>query len=111
MNQMMDAAEEQESNVIQMNFKTGHSSFENAALGPIDDPLSDLLHEFDDLIDEGPCDEQKDFIFHLNEEKKYQIKHSDGPVEMTEVLMNQTKRLLNDIQRLTYYLDEMYIDK
>ena len=73
-----------------------------------DDPLVDLLHEFDDLIEE--IDQNEEYIFHHQKPWDYQVSFSDDSRFMADKILDQIKRLKDDAKRLRYYLDEMNID-
>lgn len=89
--------------------------FPEAELQLGDDPLSDLLHEFDDLVhnDDNGADainNQDEFIFHHQKSWDYQVKYDDDLRFMADTVLDQIKRLKEDSKRLKYYLDEMDLD-
>lgn len=76
-----------------------------------DDPLNDLLTEFDDLIDDDDfIDKEEEFIFHHQKPWDYQVQFDDDLRHMADTVMDQIKRLKEDAKRLKYYLDEMNLD-
>lgn len=78
-----------------------------------DDPINDLLSEFDDLIDDDEIEdgfEEEVFIFHHQKPWDYQVKYDDDLRVMGDIVIDQIKRLKEDAKRLKYYLDEMNID-
>jgi hypothetical protein len=84
---------------------------------PIDDPLDELLNEYNHLVDEDLIDEldeclieKEDFIFHHQQNWDYQITTEDDTPLMADTILGQIKRLKEDSKRLKYYLNEMNID-
>lgn len=77
-----------------------------------DDPLNDLLTEFDDLVDEEEdiIEEEDTFIFHHQKPWDYQVQFDDDVRSMADTILDQIKRLKEDSKRLKYYLDEMNLD-
>lgn len=112
---------ERDDNVIKLSFKqdydpdliphdVAHPASKNFAA---DDPLHELLHEFDELVDEHEDDshEKEEFIFHHQRPWDYQVHYDDDLRLMADTIMDQIKRLKEDAKRLKYYLDEMDIDQ
>lgn len=84
---------------------------------PIDDPLDELLNEFNHLVDEDLINEldeysseKQDFIFHHQQNWDYQVEVEDDMRFMADTVLGQIKRLKEDSKRLKYYLNEMNID-
>jgi hypothetical protein len=84
---------------------------------PIDDPLDELLNEFNHLVDEDLINEldeysaeKEDFIFHHQQNWDYQVEVEDDMRFMADTILTQIKRLKEDSKRLKYYLNEMNID-
>ena len=84
---------------------------------PIDDPLDELLSEFNHLVDEDLINElddysseKEDFIFHHQQNWDYQVEVEDDMRFMADTVLGQIKRLKEDSKRLKYYLNEMNID-
>lgn len=107
------------SNVIEVQFTSRDEVVSNDIAHPAskhyidnldDDPLYDLLHEFDDVLDDDEEDEQDDFIFHLLEAKDVKLEMSQKATEMAMQVLEQVNRLKDDVQRMKFYLDEMNID-
>jgi hypothetical protein len=73
----------------------------------VDDPLSELLNEFNELVDD-PVEE--DYIFHHQKPWDYQVNLQDDLRLMADTVLGQIKRLKEDAKRLKYYLDEMNLD-
>lgn len=116
---MNDVTEENPSNVIEVSFsskKEGHSlDIEHPASVWFDnnldnDPLDDLLNEFEDLTEEDMVVEKEDFIFHHQKKKDFNLSYKEDSISMTEKLLDQTRFLREDLKRLAYYLDEMNIE-
>lgn len=73
-------------------------------------PLTnELLHEFDDLVDEE-IPEEDTFIFHHQKPWDYQVQYDDDARQMADTIIDQIKRLKEDSKRLKYYLDELNLD-
>ena len=84
---------------------------------PIDDPLDELLNEFNHLVDEDLINEldeysteKEDFIFHHQQNWDYQVEVEDDMRLMADTVLTQIKRLKEDSKRIKYYLNEMNID-
>jgi hypothetical protein len=116
---MNEATEEHPSNVIEVSFsskKEDHSlDIEHPASVWFDetlsnDPLEDLLNEFEDLTEEDLVVEKEDYIFHHQKKKDFNLSYKEDSISMTEKLLDQTRHLREDLKRLSYYLDEMNID-
>ena len=115
MKQTSDA--EREDNVIKLSFKQNYDP--NAIAHDIahpaskhfidDDPLNDLLTEFDHLI-EDEDEFEEEFIFHHQKPWDYQVRFDDDLRTMADSVLDQIKRLKEDAKRLKYYLDEMNLD-
>lgn len=127
---------ERRSNVIELSFKdrrkintdVNESSSDNipndiahpaSKRFPIDDPLDELLNEFNHLIDEDLIDEieqttteieKEDFIFHHQQNWDFQVNIEDDSRYMADTILGQIKRLREDSKRLKYYLNEMDLD-
>ena len=111
---------ERDDNVIKLSFKQDYDpdAIPHEVAHPAskhfieDDPLNDLLTEFDDLIDDEDDFEQEEeeFIFHHQKPWDYQVKYDDDLRLMADTVMDQIKRLKEDAKRLKYYLDEMNLD-
>lgn len=107
-------------NVIKLSFKNEydpnavpHEVAHPASKHFDDDPLNELLHEFDDLVDEDEdlfSDEEEEFIFHHQKPWDYQMSFDEDLRSMADTVLEQIKRLKEDAKRLKYYLDEMSID-
>lgn len=72
---------------------------------PEDDPIADLLSEFDDLIDDD--DEQ---VMEKIDNSQFAVDYEDSVKSMAETILDQIKRLKEDSKRLRYYLDELNLD-
>lgn len=75
-----------------------------------DDPLEDLLHEFDSILETPVWEEskiEKDFIFHHNNTIDYRVSYKDSLRDMADKLEQQIRRIKEDSKRIKYYLDEM----
>ncbi len=105
----MDVATEHDSNVIEVEFAGVQAKL--VGNEPIDDPLEDLLNEFAEFEEDEAGFEKEDFIFHHGNGEDFKVSFKDSTVQITESLIEQTQRIKEDISRLTYYLDEMYIDR
>jgi hypothetical protein len=89
--------------------------YPEAELQAGDDPLSDLLHEFDDLVlkeddSEDIVENRDEYIFHHQKSWDYQVKYNDDLCFMADTVLDQIKRLKEDSKRLKYYLDEMNLE-
>ncbi len=105
----MDVATEHDSNVIEVEFAGVQAKL--VGNEPIDDPLEDLLNEFAEFEEDEVVNEKEDFIFHHGSGEDFNINLKHSTVRITDLLIEQTQRIKEDISRLTYYLDEMYIDR
>lgn len=73
-----------------------------------DDPLADILFEFDDEQPESAqAEELDDFIYAHNTSQDVQITMSDSLSQMMAKISKQIKRLQEDTKRIKYYLDEV----
>jgi len=80
-----------------------------------DDPLEELLNEFNHLVDEDLIGElenepSEEFIFNHQRNWDFEVTTQDEPKFMAETILDQIKRLKEDSKRLKYYLNEMNID-
>lgn len=95
-------------NVIEVSFSSQNQlSKEIETLLDIDDPLEDLLNEFEDFPVE---EEQGHGLFRLQETQDFKVSFKDTPKHMMDQLLAQTAHIKNDLNKLSYYLDEMNID-
>lgn len=109
---------ERDDNVIKLSFKQENdpNSIPHEIAHPAskhfteDDPLEDLLHEFDDLVDDDLLEDEEEFIFHHQKPWDYQVSYDEDLRSMADTVLDQIKRLKEDAKRLKYYLDEMSID-
>ena len=117
MNGMTD---EDNTNVIELNFNQlgneiphdiSHPESTRFAEEEIEDPLNDLLHEFDDIEDENDDSlVQEDFIYHLKNYQDEDLDPSQAALEMSQILLKKASRLKEDVKRVKYYLDEMNLE-
>ena len=117
---MEGLTESETSNVIEVQFKQNledipieieHPASKNYAEELDDDPLYDLLHEFDDIeLNQDAEIIKEDFIFHLVGAKEINLELKQSAVEMSKGVLSQVERLKEDFKRIKFYLDEMNID-
>lgn len=110
----LSEAEEKDVNVIKLNnFKQSRNEVPHDVAHPasknypeyLDDPISDLLGEFDDLVEEQPP--REDFIYNHQKEWDYRVDYRDDLMTMVDKVGQQVKRIKEDTKRLRYYLDEL----
>ncbi len=117
---MDNVTEEQTSNVIEVSFssKTEQLSQElESLLGQQiddlleDDPLEDLLSEFDDQEEAAAqIIAAKEKCLFLMDTSAFKLDYQDSPIFMGDTLIKQTEILKDDLKRLSYYLDELNIE-
>jgi len=119
---MEGLTEKETTNVIEVQFKRKQDEISHDIAHPAskhyleeydldDDPLYDLLHEFDDaLLEEKSSRVQEDFIFHLVGVNDVKLSMDQSALEMSEEVLTQVERLKEDFKRIKFYLDEMNID-
>lgn len=94
-------------NVIEVSFKHQNEISDDIEfLVDLDDPLEELLNEFNEYDYEAKSDP----FIEMNKAENYRIKFSDTTLHMTDTLVKQMSQIKEDIDRLSYYLDEMNID-
>ena len=94
-------------NVIEVSFNQQNQLAEEIELLlDLDDPLEELLNEFEDSQEESSLDP----FIEVNKSENYKLSFSDTPLHMTDTLIKQMSQIKEDIHRLSYYLDEMNID-
>lgn len=77
-----------------------------------DDPLADLLGEFDDLEAEALGQTVRDdYIFHVEEYEDIGLQASQSSLEMSDILLSKMKKLKEDMKRTKYYLDELNLEE
>ncbi len=88
-----------------------------------DDPLEDLLNEFNDLTDDVLSSEDilndifteeethEDYIHHHQDYLPKQVSFKDEPKNIADNILAQMMRLKEDSKRMKYYLDELNLDK
>ncbi|MAF98129.1 MAG: hypothetical protein CMH26_05790 [Micavibrio sp.] len=95
-------------NVIEVSFSQQNTLAEEIELLlDLDDPLEELLNEFDDHQDETSIDP----FIEMNKSENFKLSFKDTPMHMTDTLIKQMGQIKEDINRLSYYLDEMNIDQ
>lgn len=106
---MKNAQMDESENIIHMTFNGNNNiniptrTYEN-----YDDPLEDLLNEFRDEINEE--DQNKTSVSVLKRSAPLVASQSQSCLEMTDLILNQTNQIKDDIKRLKYFLGELYID-
>lgn len=94
-------------NVIEVSFSQQNElSEEIELLLDLDDPLEELLNEFNDQDSEYSSDP----FIETGKAQNYKLSFSDTTLHMTDTLIKQMSQIKDDIDRLSYYLDEMNID-
>ena len=110
---MEKITDDQQSNVIEMRFKSGaEKRVQDKLAKPMSfdiDPLEDLLAEFGD-IEQEEVDFQFETKIPLTSSEQYKLNYQDSPVSMGDTLIEQAKVLREELKRLNYYLDEMNIE-
>lgn len=115
----MDATDNNSTNVIEVQFnKTSSISIPDEIAHPAsknyrldDDPLDNLLHEFDDVIeDQLKLEMYEDYIHHLEEADDIKLNMEQTPAQMGEEVLDQLARLREDFKRMKFYLDELNLD-
>jgi hypothetical protein len=77
-----------------------------------DDPLADLLGEFDDLEnEETQLEQQEDYLFHVENYQDSKLEATQNSLEMSEILLTKIKKLKEDMKRTKYYLDELNLEE
>lgn len=79
-----------------------------------DDPLADLLGEFDELEAEAldqASSVRSDYIFHVEQYRDISLQASQTSLEMSDILLSKMKKLKEDMKRTKYYLDELNLDE
>lgn len=76
----------------------------------MDDPLEDLLNEFEDLQAEDLAVEESKIVG-CEERTELRVSYDMTALEMSNTILNQIKELNTDVKRLSYYLDELNIEK
>jgi hypothetical protein len=100
-------------NVIKLNFKQSRDEIPHEIAHPasknypehIDDPIEDLLGEFEDIAAEPV--ERQDYIYNHQKNWDFQIQYQDDLNQMMAKVGRQIMRLKEDTKRLKYYLDEL----
>ncbi|MEE2670681.1 MAG: hypothetical protein VYA54_03170 [Bdellovibrionota bacterium] len=94
-------------NVIEVSFTQRNSiADEIESLLDLDDPLEELLNEFEDAEDLPTAEP----FIKVDKAQDYRLQMQDTALHMTDMLLAQMKQVKEDVQRLSYYLDEMNID-
>lgn len=89
-----------------------HPASKNFSEELSDDPLYDLLHEFDDInLDNKENKIAEDYIFHLVGAEDVKLEMKESAKEMSDGVLTQIERLKEDFKRIKYYLDEMDLDE
>lgn len=104
---------ERDENVIQISFGNeipNEISHPESLRYPeeIDDPLAELLNEYNDVVEEDLPKE--DFIFAHEDKWRFSVSTLETTQEMADTILKQSRRIREDVKRLKYYLDEMNID-
>ena len=92
------------SNVIQFGLNDRSFSYE----GEEEDLIESLLNEFSDFENQDVSNENEPD--RLDEAQEYRMSFNDEPREMVSTLEGQIRSLKDQVSRLKFYLDEMYID-
>ncbi len=92
------------SNVIQFGLGDGSFRLESEE----EDVIGSLLNEFSDFGDEDLSKENE--LKQIEASYSCKLSFKDEPRKMTNILESQLKDLKDQVSRLKFYLDEMYVD-
>lgn len=116
----MDVTDNDSTNVIEVQFarkedvipdEVSHPASKNFHVNLDEDPLHDLLHEFDhEVEDQLKLECYEDYIHHLVKAEEIKLEMSQNPSEMANMVLSQVNRLKEDFKRMKFYLDELNLD-
>ena len=117
---MKNVVSRPDSNIIDVSFgasQVGQEIISDSELSNLiedykleDDPLEDLFSEFDDLTDEIDLDHHDVKLDLLPKPDLKRLSVSNNPVQMADMLIEQTGIIKTDLEKLKYYLNEMNLD-
>ena len=108
----MNDLEQVDTNIIEFKSRaydqTGSLDLTKIDLTDLNDPLEDLLTEFDHVEDKDfeLENEQREYIFHLENYQAPEFSSLQSPLEMSQAILEKLKRTKEDVKRIKYYLDE-----